>query len=151
MKIPFDIEKAKNGAKVVTRDGRPVEIFKFDFIENGKRRIAYCCTDEDGDNHAYLVNHNGVWMEEKESDQDLFIEVESTYRPYANSEEMDAEIKKHGYIVKNLYGRRLTITGYDDKNVSVGMGSGGKYETLLKSYTWIDGTPCGIMEGGADE
>lgn len=69
-------------------------------------------------------------METKESDQDLFIEVESTYRPYANSEEMDAEIKKHGSIVKNLYGRRLTITGYDHENVTVGMGLGGKYETL---------------------
>lgn len=150
MRKPFDIEKAKNGAKVVTRDGRTVEIFKFDFIDNGSRRIAYCCLDKDGDNHAYLVNQNGVWMEAKESNQDLFIEIEPTYRPYANAEEMDEAINVHGTLVKNLLGRRLAITGYDDEDVSFGVGRPDRYETLLKSYKWIDGSACGVLEGGGD-
>lgn len=149
MRKPFSIEAAKAGKKVVTRDGRPVEIFKFDFIENGKRRIAYCCTDEDGDNHAYLVNHNGVWMEAKESDQDLFIEVESTYRPYANAEEMDEAIKEHGTIVKYSNGERRSIKCYDDDEVTIGIAY--SYEELLEYYIWLDGTPCGVLEGGDDE
>lgn len=151
MRKPFSIDAAKAGAKVVTRDGRSVEILKYDYIDNGKQRVVFCYTDDDGNNHACLANIDGIWEEGRNTKEDIFIEEEPTYRPYANAEEMDAEIKKHGSIVKNFYGRRLTITGYDDKNVSVGTGSGGKYETLIKSYTWLDGTPFGIMEGGADD
>lgn len=150
MRKPFNIAAAKAGAKVVTRDGRHVEIFKFDFIDTGKRRIAFCCTDKDGDNHAYLVNQDGVWTEGMESAQDLFIEVEPTYRPYTNAEEMDEAIKVHGTFVKNSLGRRLTITGYDDECVSVGVGQQVRYGTLLECYTWIDGTPCGVLEGGEE-
>ena len=38
--IPFDIEKAKDGAKVVTRDGREVRIVFFDAPNKEK---AFCC------------------------------------------------------------------------------------------------------------
>lgn len=36
---PFDIEKAKNGAKVVTEKGETVEIFKYDLKRNGEEFI----------------------------------------------------------------------------------------------------------------
>lgn len=150
MKIPFDIEKAKAGAKVVTRDGRPVEIFKYDFKDNGKLRIAYCCTDEYGDNHAYLVNHNGVWMEAKESDQDLFIEEEQTYRPYANAAEMEAAIKEHGMFVKNKgIEKIMAIIAYSESYIETISGCD-DYQSLHLSCTWLDGTPCGVQEGGEE-
>lgn len=150
MKKPFNIEAAKSGAKVVTRDGRSVEILKYDYVENGKQKVVFCCADEKGNHLAYGVNPDGLCYEGKEDKADLFIEVEPTYRPYANAAEMDEAIKKHGTLVKNSLGRRLAITGYDDEGVSVGVGQPVRYGTMLKSYTWIDNTPCGILEGGEE-
>lgn len=100
MKIPFDLEKAKNGAKVVTRDGRQVEILKYDYMYRGVQKIAYCYTDETGDNHLLFVNTDGIFLAGREEDDDLLIEVDPTYRPYANAAEcrkeaiMNNEIKQ---------------------------------------------------------
>lgn len=149
MKKPFNVDAAKAGAKVVTRDGRPVEILKYDYMYRGDQKIACCYTDEFGDNNSFCVNPDGYFLKGNESDQDLFIEEEPIYRPYANAVEMDEAINEHGMFVKHLLVRRLAIKEYGDNEASVGKGC--TYEALLKYYTWLDVTPCGVQEGGADE
>lgn len=152
MRKVFNIEKAKAGAKVVTRDGRHARILAYDLKDEDYKVAIAIQSEESYSEEVYSFTEEGkFYLNGKQSDKDLFIEEEPTIRPYANAEELDEAVKKHGVILKNSFGRRLTITGYDDKNVSVGMVSGCKYETLLKSYTWIDDTPCGVWEGGDNE
>lgn len=150
MRKPFNVEAAKSGAKVVTGDGRPVRILCYDNTEQDYPIVAvvyehesncvqeYTDYTENGD-YCIVIENNGC---------DLFIEVEQTYRPYANAAEMDAAIKEHGLFVKHCNGKRLAIKGYDDNDVSVGAGC--NYWALLEYFTWIDGTPCGVQEGGEE-
>lgn len=74
--IPFDIEKAKQGAKVVTRDRNNVRILCFD----SKNRIGQPIVAEIYiENQAILTNHaeDGTYLYAKtRSDYDLFIEEE---------------------------------------------------------------------------
>lgn len=103
-------------------------------------------TNEDG---IYLFPASGKFLPDEVSENDLFIEEGPTYRPYANVAEMDEAIKVHGMFVKHRNGKRLAITGYDDNDASVGDGC--TYGALLEYFTWFDGTPCGVKEGGDDE
>lgn len=74
--IPFDIEKAKQGAKVVTRDRHNVRILCFD----SKNRIGQPIVAEIYiEDQAILTNHaeDGTYLYAKtRSDYDLFIEEE---------------------------------------------------------------------------
>ena len=74
--IPFDIEKAKQGAKVVTRDRRNVRILCFDSKNRSGQPIVAEIYIEDG---SILTNHaeDGTYLYSKtRSDYDLFIEEE---------------------------------------------------------------------------
>ena len=74
--IPFDITKAKQGAKVVTRDRNNVRILCFD----SKNRIGQPIVAEIYiEDQAILTNHaeDGTYLYAKtRSDYDLFIEEE---------------------------------------------------------------------------
>lgn len=151
MRIPFDIESAKSGAKVVTRDGRPVRILDYE-VKRGIFKIGAAVTmNDEGEELLCVFTEEGKYFSETPDDNDLFIEYGPQYRPYSNAEEMDAAIKEYGLVVKNLNGGRLVITSYDDENVSVGGRVPTQYVTFLMYYKWIDGTPCGVQEGGDDE
>lgn len=57
---PFDIERAKDGDKVVTRDGRDVEILKYDRIHPSQPIVALL--DEGGWQHVSLFTHCGRYL-----------------------------------------------------------------------------------------
>ena len=73
--IPFDIEKAKQGAKVVTRDGHDVRILCYDSKYHGQPIVSEIYKGEDimlttyAEDGTYLLN-------KKKSDYDLMIAEE---------------------------------------------------------------------------
>ena len=83
--IPFDIELAKSGAKVVTRDGHSVRIGLYDIkyknfpivgvVQEGVYETPYCFTK------------NGKFNEDEDHPYDLFIEEEVKTR-YMTFEEL---------------------------------------------------------------
>lgn len=73
MKIPFDLETAKNGAKVVTRDGRNVIILRTDL--RGQFPIAAIIEHGDKDLAASYTEDGKHWIDGDEYATDLFIEV----------------------------------------------------------------------------
>ena len=86
---PFDLEAAKAGAPVITRDGRPVRIICFDkrgddwplvvLTYNGDNEGLYCYTSK-----------GTVWQSHETASKDLFM----------------APVKKEGWVIlyKNKFG-----------------------------------------------
>jgi hypothetical protein len=68
---PFDLEAAKAGKKVVTRDGKPVEILKWDM--DGVYPIVACVNNSD----VYTFGENGSELFGIESEDDLFMAAET--------------------------------------------------------------------------
>ena len=57
---PFDLEKAKAGAKICTRSGFKVEILRFD-IKNSNYPIVALVTNNDGTEHCYMYTKDGKY------------------------------------------------------------------------------------------
>lgn len=150
MRIQFDIEKAQAGAKVVTRDGRTVRIVAYD-MEN-IYPICAIIRSQEGTEYPEVYLKNGCYDEDGiENNCDLFIEEESKYRPYANADEMDDAIKVHGmFVINRLTDVRQAIIAYSNLEVATSA-TKQSYKAFLNSYTWLDGTTCGVQEGGDDE
>lgn len=79
---PFNLEKAKEGKPVCTRDGRPARIICYD-QKNTYKLVALVC-DEDGHEIAYSYNEMGRWRNDKESLIDLFMVEPKKYEGYVN-------------------------------------------------------------------
>lgn len=150
MRIQFNVEKAQAGAKVVTRDGRTVRIVAYD-MEN-IYPICAIIRSQEGTEYPEVYLKNGCYDEDGiENDCDLFIEEESKYRPYANADEMDEAIKVHGmFVINRLTDVRQAIIAYSNLEVATSA-TKQSYKAFLNSYTWLDGTTCGVQEGGEDE
>lgn len=74
--VPFDEEKAKHGAKVVTRCGYPARILCYD-LEDSKLPIIAAIRNDDGREIPYQFTIEGNFYSNKEEDGfDLFIEEE---------------------------------------------------------------------------
>lgn len=144
---PFSIEAAKNGAKVVTRDGRTVRIVAYDL--DSRYPICAIIRSQEGTEYPEVYLKDGRYDEDGiENNCDLFIEEE--YRPYANADEMDEAIKVHGmFVINRLTDVRQAIIAYSNLEVATSA-TKQSYKAFLNSYTWFDGTPCGVQEGGAD-
>lgn len=75
---PFDLEAAKNGAKVVTRDGHAVRIICYD-RKNGAYPIVALLEDDEDDvgEHTIYYTNNGKYFynpsEEENHAHDLFM------------------------------------------------------------------------------
>lgn len=82
--IPFDIEKAKVGAKVVTRDGLAVRILAYDRI--GDQPIVGLRADSASDDAINSWNSDGTFLYNNPSDSDLFLSVEPQYRAWTADE-----------------------------------------------------------------
>lgn len=149
MRIPFDIEKAQAGAKVVTRDGRTVRIVAYDL--DSRYPICAIIRAQNGSEYPEVYLKSGRYDEDGiENDCDLFVEEESKYRPYANADEMDEAIKVHGmFVINRLTDVRQAIIAYSNLEVATSA-TKQSYKAFLNSYTWFDGTPCGVQEGGED-
>lgn len=150
MRIQFDIAKAQAGAKVVTRDGRTVRIVAYDM--DCRYPICAIIRSQEGTEYPEVYLKNGRYDEDGiENNCDLFIEDESKYRPYANADEMDEAIKVHGmFVINRLTDVRQAIIAYSNLEVATSA-TKQSYKAFLNSYTWLDGTPCGVKEGGDDE
>lgn len=148
MRIPFDIEKAQAGAKVVTRDGRTVRIVAYDM--DCRFPICAIIRSQEGTEYPEVYLKNGCYDEDGiENNCDLFVEEE--YRPYANADEMDEAIKVHGmFVINRLTDVRQAIIAYSNLEVATSA-TKQSYKAFHNSYTWFDGTPCGVQEGGEDE
>lgn len=119
---------------------------KYNYKVDGNQLLVVCRKENVDNDYVYTVHTNGVLVIGKENNSDIFIEVESEFRPYANAEEMDAAIIKHGWTVrlKNSQDRR-SIRSYNERYVELGaIRAAQPYKCLLKMYTWLDGTPCGV-------
>ena len=74
--IPFDIEKARNGAKVVTRAGFPVRIGFFDLKSDSYPIPIVGAIEKDGREDILYFTKEGRLFDYREDDCDLFIEEE---------------------------------------------------------------------------
>lgn len=76
--VPFDIEKAKQGAKVVTRDGHDVRILCYDRNSNDYPIVALVQSKDDEDDGVNTYTKNGKYVNVNYEDthDDLFIEEE---------------------------------------------------------------------------
>lgn len=83
-RIPFDVEKAKSGAKIVTREGR-FSVRILDYNIKDTRFPILALVEVDGKEKPYTFTTSGKFLYENEDALDLFIEeVEETdnYDPY---------------------------------------------------------------------
>ena len=93
--VPFDIEKAKNGAKVVTRDGLPVKIVDYPIKNEDCPILGLVLSD--GKEFPLLFTETGNHYNNSESCYDLSIEEEveeddSDYDPYKATVESIADM-----------------------------------------------------------
>lgn len=71
---PFDIEKAKAGAKVVTRDGRNVRIICWDKLDDDDTYpIVALVKDKDGTEDTEIYTLDGACVVDQKYDLDLFM------------------------------------------------------------------------------
>lgn len=91
------------------------------------------------------------WTEMKEiefwSNIEYRIKPEPKYRPFANVEECWTEMKKHqqfGWLKDKKDGYYVLITAVDNGDyMSLSGNSGWSFYSLMKNYTFADGTPFG--------
>ncbi len=93
--VPFDIEKAKNGAKVVTRDGLPAKIVDYPIKNEDCPILGLVLID--GKEFPLLFTETGNHYNNSESCYDLSIEEEveeddSDYDPYKATVESIADM-----------------------------------------------------------
>lgn len=73
-KKPFDLEEAKNGAAVITRDNRPARIICFDVKERDGYTILAILTDCEGYETSETFTETGNYFKnQEESENDLFL------------------------------------------------------------------------------
>ena len=94
--VPFDIERAKNGAKVVTRNGLPARIVDYP-IKNEERPILGLVLVDGSREFPLVFAKTGNQYKDSEGCYDLFIEEEveeddSDYDPYKSTVESIADI-----------------------------------------------------------
>lgn len=89
---PFDLEKAKAGAKVVTRDGRQVRIICWDRMDTTEHIVALveCHIDVKTVEKVFTYTNRGEYWRGEEHDLDLFMApttVERWVNVYKNENE----------------------------------------------------------------
>jgi hypothetical protein len=115
---PFDLEKAKAGQPVITREGLPVKFFSFQM----KNEYPICgyVIENDGQECVTIWNENGKEYKNSESDYDLFM----------------TPVKKEGWI--NVYKDVLTGVLKPVSNTVVG---GGIHSSKEEAKNKIGKTP----------
>lgn len=105
-------------------------------------------------------NDMGVWCDIDGDDEGFVLDTligktdgyrikpESKYRPFANVEECWTEMKKHqqfGWVKDKKEGYYVLITSVDNGDYMSLSGNGGRsFYSLMKEYTFADGTPFGV-------
>lgn len=158
--IPFDIEKAKAGAKVVTREGLAVRMLCYD--RKNEQPVISLVTHDDGREYVHSNEVSGAFFPGNNSSPlDLFLAVEPKLRPWkpeevpmlavvkAVGEDSDAGIGYHRLVILYVCPSRVTLSTADNYSGKFGMGK--TFQELLDGYkhstdggkTWL---PCGILE-----
>lgn len=120
---PFDLQAAKNGAKVCTCDGRPVRIICYD--RKGERPIVALIDKECGDSDIlYSFNNGGVC---------IFNGGESSLCLFLVDNSFDLEAARAGSPVCTSDGVKVRIVCFDRKGVNpiIGLIDIGEAETWI--------------------
>ena len=99
-RIPFDAEKAKKGAKVVTRNGLPVRIGLYD-VKGASFPISGAVTEDDTEVVRSFTKEGRHYAFNVDSDYDLFIEEEEeekTRREYSGTDSIFVPNDDEGII-----------------------------------------------------
>lgn len=160
--MPFDIEKAKQGAKLVTRDGKPARIVCWDVKDIQYPIIAIVKGVGEKEYVSTYTNKGHHVSDNKDTTEDLLIFEEPQYVPYKSAEEFMQAQREHGWYIKmgdryNPYTDKdddvwyVSPTEVTDKTLffaSIGSETDMhaiKYDKLV-NYQWADGTPCGKIK-----
>ena len=100
---PFDIQKAREGKPVCTRDGRKTRILCYDFKQNEEYPILVAVENKDGKECALLYSNDGISEMYKSSNNELAMFPE----------------KKEGWV--NVYKRENEYICENECNVSTGI------------------------------
>lgn len=143
-RIPFDILKAKAGAKVVNRSGKKVRILADDVKIGCDEKIIY---HEIGGN-VYAVGMNGLYSSVREDMIDLFLEVEPKYVPYTweTSAEIVGKAVTHKKELNECLVIRRSANSQRGLTFFVGANETCSPGYFLNNWTFLDGSPCGTLE-----
>ena len=97
---PFDLEKAKSGKPVCTRDGRKARILCYDFKQNEEYPILVAVENKDGKECALLYSNDGISEIYKSSNNELAMFLEKK-EGWVNVYKMGARLETGGNIHKN--------------------------------------------------
>ena len=100
---PFDLEEAKAGKPVCTRDGRKVEIISFEHPIKGYPILARVFFDKDDYEEFTFTESGTFFVADKESEADLMMtEGETEIEiPSLWTQSCTEENTKINYIIKN--------------------------------------------------
>ena len=100
---PFDIQKAREGKPVCTRDGRKARVLCYDFKQNEEYPILVAVENKDGKECALLYSNDGISEMYKSSNNELVMSPE----------------KKEGWV--NVYKRENEYVCENECNVFTGI------------------------------
>lgn len=161
--IPFDLEKAKNGAEIVVKyDGyntyNSIKILTFDRFEGVKNKMGWDLNLSilaiDLINGAILKCFNdegGRAYSELDIKGFLYIKEQPKYRPfqYGDKIPLDAKvINKYSNLKYGINNFRLTKNSTEISCYDFQFDRSDFHDSnfLLKHYTFEDGSPCGVLE-----
>lgn len=102
-----------------------------------------------------IKGDKSLWYDDNDlsfnDDLEYRIKPEPKYRPFTNAKECWQEMLKHqpfGWV--KFQGDWFLVVHIDDKSIGYGSACGvimhSKFDDILKSFTFANGTPFGILE-----
>lgn len=98
---PFDLEEAKAGKPVCTRDGRKVEIISFEHPIKGYPILAKVFFGKDDYEEFTFTESETFFVAGKESEADLMMAEDEIEIPSLWTQSCTEENTKINYIIKN--------------------------------------------------
>lgn len=98
---PFDLEEAKAGKPVCTRDGRRVEIISFENPNNNYPILAKVFFGKDDYEEFTFTESGTFFVADKESEADLMMAEDEIEIPSLWTQSCTEENTKINYIIKN--------------------------------------------------
>ena len=143
---PFNLEAAKSGERVVTRNGREAK-FLSDNVVGGNQVLLWIVKERSGkDSILYTYREGGFTANKQYNDNDLFMYSEPSYKPFTY------ETVPLGRVItfSSPNGRMKALIAWaNTAGVSFMIGVDAKsvtYDKLLSNYKFDNGEPCGILE-----
>lgn len=159
---PFDLEAAKQGAKLVTKHGYPARVICWDRNNGIYPIVALMKCNNGNEIILQLTNEGRCVRDNNDYPFNLCILEDPQYVPYESAEEFMQAQREHGWYIKmgdryNPYTDKdddvwyVSPTEVTDRTLffasifaSLPMHAI-KYNELV-NYQWADGTPCGKIK-----